>query len=41
MKHGRGHFKWADGSTYDGEWFESLIDGVGVYTWPDGKKYDG
>lgn len=41
MKHGRGKFIWADGSTYTGELKENNICGEGTYIWPDNRKYIG
>jgi len=37
----KGYYKWADGRTYEGEWFENKMHGKGVFTWADGRKYDG
>lgn len=39
MKHGRGKFIWADGSTYTGELKENNICGEGTYIWPDNRKF--
>ena len=30
-KHGRGKYRWADGSSYDGDWFENKITGSVFY----------
>ena len=39
--HGRGLFTWADGRTYDGEYYDDKKQGYGVFTWPDGRRYEG
>lgn len=39
--HGRGLFTWADGRSYDGEYFEDKKQGYGVFNWPDGRRYEG
>ena len=31
MKHGKGHYQWADGSYYNGEWAENQIEGKVLY----------
>lgn len=31
MKHGKGIFKWNDGSIYDGEFLNNNIEGYGIY----------
>ena len=31
----------ADGSIYEGDWFEGKMHGRGVYTWPSGQSYEG
>jgi hypothetical protein len=36
-KHGRGVFVWSDGSTYNGEFHNNNIDGIGTYSWADGR----
>jgi len=30
-----------DGSTYEGDFFENNIHGMGIYTWADGRRYNG
>jgi len=41
MKHGKGKFSWPDGSYYEGEMHENLIEGSGKYVWSDGRTYNG
>lgn len=38
---GSGHYAWADGSCYDGEWLRGTKHGRGRYAWPSGASYDG
>lgn len=38
---GTGTFKYASGSTYEGEWTGNQYMGEGKYTWPDGSSYTG
>lgn len=38
---GRGIFSWADGRTYEGEYFEDKKQGHGIYKWQNGRVYDG
>jgi hypothetical protein len=40
-KEGRGRFFWDDGSKYDGQWANDLMDGYGILTLADGTKYVG
>ena len=40
-KHGKGKYKWNDGSEYTGDWEDNKISGTGVYTWLDGRRYEG
>ena len=40
-KQGYGRYKWADGSIYEGDWFDNRISGQGVYVWKDGRKFFG
>ena len=37
----KGKFNWKDGSTYNGQFRDSSINGIGIYTWSDGRKYSG
>ena len=41
MKEGYGYYKWADGSTYNGDWSQNMISGIGIQTWRDGRRYEG
>ena len=34
---GKGHFKWADGKEYIGEYLDDKKHGEGVFIWPDGR----
>ena len=38
---GHGHYKWADGTAYDGEWSDNLMHGKGTFTWDNGCSYVG
>ena len=40
-RHGKGKYKSADRSTYDGEWFENLRRGDAIEKRADGSKYEG
>jgi len=33
--------KWADGTTYEGEWHDNKPSGGGKTTWPDGSSFEG
>lgn len=37
----KGLYKWADGSTYEGEWTDNRITGKGLRKWPNGQFYAG
>jgi hypothetical protein len=39
--HGHGIFYMGDGSTYEGEFYEGEIQGIGLRRWPDGTTYSG
>ena len=39
--HGHGHYVWADGSEYDGEFHEGYMWGDGKKIWPTGRTYEG
>jgi len=41
LKDGVGVFKFADGSTYTGDWKDDLKNGKGTFTWADGMKFTG
>lgn len=40
-KHGQGMYRWPNGRTYVGEWFENQMHGEGVESWPNGSRYEG
>lgn len=40
MKHGTGHLQFADGTRYDGQFFEGMSHGLGCMWFADGAKYD-
>lgn len=33
MKHGKGTFRWPDGSVYTGDFKDEMKDGVGTFVW--------
>ena len=37
----RGYFTYDDGSTYEGEFQDDKVDGLGTYSWSDGTMYEG
>jgi hypothetical protein len=37
----KGVYNWADGSRYEGNWKNNMINGFGRYEWPDGRHYVG
>ena len=39
--HGSGEMKYADGSTYIGEWTDGFKDGKGKHTHADGEYFNG
>ena len=39
VKHGKGKFVWADGTVYEGNFNNNLMDGFGKIVYPDGKEY--
>jgi hypothetical protein len=39
--HGKGHYTWGDGRSYEGEYSHDKKHGQGVYIWNDDRKYDG
>ena len=41
LKHGKGEFYLADGSSYIGDWVNDLRQGKGVETDPNGTTYQG
>ena len=40
-KHGKGMYKWLDGSSYEGDFDEDLRHGVGHFKWSNGESYKG
>jgi hypothetical protein len=40
-RQGQGECRWADGSSYVGEWDQNVMHGVGVWTDGQGKRYEG
>ena len=40
-RHGQGHMKWVDGSSYDGEWAHGIQHGKGKMVFPSGKIKEG
>ena len=40
-KDGFGKYTYINGATYEGEWLNGVIQGIGIYLWPDGKEYYG
>ena len=38
---GQGAMTWSDGTTYSGEWKDSMCNGQGTYTNADGSTYTG
>ncbi|CAF1378187.1 unnamed protein product [Rotaria magnacalcarata] len=40
-KHGQGIYRWENGRTYIGQWYENIMNGEGVESWPNGSKYHG
>lgn len=41
LKHGQGMFKWANGTTYTGNFTHGNIEGQGVQTMANGDRYEG
>ena len=39
--HGQGLMKYADGSSYEGQWESNLMSGDGIYIDPDQIKWEG
>ena len=39
--HGCGKYVWADGKSYEGQYFDDKKHGFGIYSWPDGRVYKG
>jgi hypothetical protein len=40
-KHGHGMYRWSNGRTYIGEWYDNQMHGEGVESWPNGSRYQG
>lgn len=40
-KQGKGKFTWPDGSVYEGNFENNLMEGFGKIQWADGKEYEG
>ena len=40
-KHGKGTYKWLDGSFYEGDFDKDLRQGVGLFKWSNGESYKG
>lgn len=41
QKHGKGFFRWNDGSFYNGEYLRDLRHGQGRFLWANGESYEG
>jgi hypothetical protein len=41
LRHGKGHMKYSNKATYDGDWNNGRIHGYGTHTWADGSRYVG
>ncbi|XP_020213539.1 phosphatidylinositol 4-phosphate 5-kinase 7 [Cajanus cajan] len=41
LPHGKGKYKWSDGTVYEGDWVDGKMTGKGLITWPTGAKYEG
>ena len=41
QKHGRGIYRWIDGSVYEGDYRDDLRDGKGKFLWSNGESYTG
>jgi hypothetical protein len=40
-RNGKGHYRWKDGSSYQGAFQDSRPHGKGIWQHPDGSRYDG
>ncbi|CAF0771601.1 unnamed protein product [Rotaria sordida] len=40
-RQGQGIYRWSNGRTYIGEWYENKMDGDGAESWPNGSQYQG
>lgn len=41
LPHGKGKYKWLDGTIYEGDWEEGKMTGKGQVLWLSGAKYEG
>ncbi len=41
LRHGKGAFRWPDGTRYDGFWRNDMMEGRGTFIAADGTKYEG
>ena len=41
MRHGVGHMKYANGDSYNGDWYEGFKTGIGTFSAVGGDKYEG
>lgn len=41
LPHGKGKYKWLDGTIYEGDWEEGKMTGQGHVIWLSGAKYEG
>ena len=41
LKHGKGSYKWLDGSFYEGDFENDLRHGTGHFRWANGESYKG
>lgn len=39
--HGRGIYKWPDGSEYEGDYVDNIKEGYGFFKWSNGKTFKG
>jgi hypothetical protein len=39
--HGKGRLVWANGRSYEGEFYNDMKHGFGSYCWVDGQRYTG
>ncbi|KAI4367440.1 hypothetical protein MLD38_023179 [Melastoma candidum] len=41
LLHGKGTYRWGDGTVYEGDWEEGTLTGKGKIIWPSGARYEG